>query len=406
MLSFKKYLIITCIITILKILIFELLLFYPTKTEVYDVAQNLFNEGEMYYFIHGQKNYNYQFPIYPLLLFPFFFLKNAINGIVLLQILISTFTAISLVVFFRLFIKYYALYYKTPQVKRIIYFLGIVFQFFPFNLYYTYFYIHPFVWDQFLFFTTLSGAYYYLLKRNQFAGVLFCVLLGLSTINRNTLFFVFFIMLFELPIYQYWKKMLLCLCIVLIPFFIWNLRNYIIYGEISNISSSGQNVWIGIIEESGGTTNISSSQNYFSTLSEQEWKQVHSYNPPGQSRYFFHKYIYKIKHSGLLFFKMYLIKLKNFWLYPKSIGIEYPDVIVKYIFLYKSYCLVLLAILCYIVLIGRYKILFTLLIYPIILSIIQAFIYIETRHRMLVEPIFWFFIISSFYVSYSKNYKI
>jgi hypothetical protein len=169
----------------------------------------------------------------------------------------------------------------------------------------------------------------------------------------------------------------------------WLYRNYLIYGRISINSSLGQNLWIGIQEKTNASTYLPNGKTYFSLIPNDEWLKINGLNPIEQSDYFIEKYKAEIKNHPSLWLKMYLIKLENFWLFREGIGMEYSVKIKRFIPFYQVIYISILLLTLYFVYISKRNsiVIFSI---PLALSFIHALFYVETRHRVITEPILFF----------------
>jgi len=166
---------------------------------------------------------------------------------------------------------------------------------------------------------------------------------------------------------------------------LWCWRSYVHHGVFSISTSVGQNLWIGIQEETEGTANLAGKLSYYALLSTQEMEQITALNPSKQNEHFINKYKAELKANPTVFFKMYLVKLKNFWWFRSGIGGQRDGDYTASIGLYKmAYAVMLLLAL------GMtyfFREVLVLLSFPLALSLTQSVFYVETRHRIMIEPI-------------------
>lgn len=370
--------------------------------EVHNIAVNMVNNGEMSYFYNGQINYNYQFPVYPSLLFMVYKFVGIIPkaGILLNLIFHSLATFFSFYIF-----QWFTQNSNVDLIKKqsatiaFIASLGILFH--PLVNYYTCMIIHPFSLTLLLFILCLYTSIEYVKHQTLKKLIMFGIFYGLAMLDRTTsVVYITPIVLYLLStqsirlVLQKTSLMLSIGVLVMIP---WLYRNYSIYHTLSINSSFGQNLWLGIQPETGGTTYLPNGRTYYSLIPEHEWKSIFQLNSVEQSAYFQEKYIQSIKLNPELFFNMYVLKLKNFWFFRAHIGTEYNPSIKRYIPLYLvGYSLILLLSTIYIY--KDQKIAFFILSIPICLSLFHALFYVETRHRVMIEPMLLFMAICSIFI--------
>lgn len=379
--------------------------------EVHFIAENLVTTGEMKYHLNGQVNYNYQFPVYPFLLYLIYLFCGVVPfwGAVFNCILHSLSVFISFYIF-----KWFAERSTNKTIVKhaiLIALLGALATLLhPFINYYSLMIIHPFSLNLFLMFLSVYCLILYFDNQTTLRFSILGIVFGISLLDRTTMlilivpFFLYFFV--NSTIITAIKKSLILFFfgfLILIP---WLYRNYNIYERVSINSSLGQNLWLGIQEKTGGSAYLTNGDTYYSLLPESEWKFIEKLNAVEQSDYFLDKYKKKLRENPLLFSKMFLVKLNNFWIFREGIGTEYSESIKKLIPLYKiTYTLILFLCIYYVF---RYRrsalILFSI---PISLSLFHAMFYVETRHRIIIEPILVFLCLCSIFaiIGYFKNGK-
>ena len=102
--------------------------------------------------------------------------------------------------------------------------------------------------------------------------------------------------------------------------------------------------------------------------------------------------------------KMFFVKMKNFWWFRTSIGTSYNGDVRSFIPFYKiTYVLILLLSVAGIFIIGKRS--FFLWIYLFTLSVMQSLVYVEMRHRIIIEPWLLFFAVISVYWIWFSFFK-
>ena len=237
---------------------------------------------------------------------------------------------------------------------------------------------------------------------------IFSLVFGLSILDRTTMitliipFFLFTYKIFN------WKNAIkisgTALTIAMLFPACWIARNYSIYHQVSLNSSFGQNLWIGIQEKSDGSTCMPDGETYYATLTDNEWEHVQQLSPPEQSHYFVSKYISVLRSDPERIVRMYFIKLKNFWWFRTGIGTAYNEKVNGFMPLYEIiYSSIFILSLLSLWLIGKKSML--LFSFPIALSLMHALFYVETRHRVIIEPLLLFFAIIGFFTIVKKLFS-
>jgi hypothetical protein len=259
----------------------------------------------------------------------------------------------------------------------------------PAITYYTIKNIHPFALDLFLSVMSLYMMFKYIEKPNSRNLILYSLILGIAVLDRNTLIctaFPFAILIFKNEsLKRAFKILIICFIIASLPTALWMLRNYNLTKTFSLNSSFYKNLFIGTIEESEGTAYLPNGQNYYSVFSKKEFSDYQKMTAQEQINFYKNKYSEKLRNKPLSVVKMFFVKLKNFWLFRKNVGAEYSNRIKIFIPLYKIRCLIILFFLLVAIIVLKNKT-WLLLSYPVLLSLMQSVFYVETRHRMLIEP--------------------
>ncbi len=387
---YSKYLFgITIILFVFKLFI----LLNITETnlfEVHNIAVNMIQKNEMSYYFNGQTNFNSQFPIYPICLFFVYsiFGIHPFAGIVLNLF----FQALAVVLSYPIFLWFLSkmeINISEKQKQLIAFLSSMAIVLHPLINYYALKNIHPFSLDLFLVFLSLFCMTKYFETKSKRNFVLFAFVFGIATLSRTTNFSViapFLIFQFgKEKISTILKRTFFLITISILVMSTWLVRNYFIYQKISINSDVGLNLWLGVQEKTEGTTAIENQKNYYNLLPESEWQQIAKLKPIEQSDYFKKKYLQECSNNFLVVVKMYFIKLKNFWLFRSGLGIEYSNQIQKWIPVYEIiYSIIFILSLLFVFLLRKKSIL--IFSFPVFLSLFQAIFYVETRHRIMIEP--------------------
>tara|TARA_Y100000310_G_C20602868_1_gene773974 strand:+ start:259 stop:1503 length:1245 start_codon:yes stop_codon:yes gene_type:complete len=370
---------------------------YQGKITVWEddvIARNMLETGEMFYMQRGTANYMFQFPVYPSLLFFIYkmFGYNHLYAILLNMVVIC----LSCFFLFEIFINVSKIL-KLKMGKIICEFNGflsvLIFLMHPFISYYSMFNVHPFVFDMFFPIAIIFLSFRFLQSENWKNLGLLAFTTGLGVLNRSTSFVALIPFIILAIGSMGFRRTILSLVTV---FFVvglvispWLIRGYNIYGKVSMAPMLNEVLWKGSLYNSDGSNYLLDGRVYKSELSHEENNFLQGKPITIQNDFFKDKYVQLIREDPQHILKMYLVKVKNFWLYHQNIGIEYGKKVQSLLTIYKSYVFFLLLLNLCALYQFNYKPL-VLLSYPICLSLIQSLFYIETRHRMIAEPIIIF----------------
>jgi hypothetical protein len=363
----------------------------PSLFEVHTIAVNMVQTGEMKYFLNGQWNYNYQFPIYPGILYFLY----AVFGVspklaIIFNCILHSIAGIAGFHFFQLVGTRFNHPKWQKHISTISLLGALALLFHPVVNHYTLLMVHPFALDLSLMMICLWMMMRYFDKPSLQRLIIYAILFGIAVLNRTSMlvlivpFFILFLK--QNSVINGIKKTGIVVLIGLLISLPWLLRNYTIYHAVSINSSFGQNLWLGIQEETGGSAYLNNGQTYYHLLSNDEWKRMGKLNPVEQSNEFLKKYRATMQEDPGLIVKMFGIKMKNFWWFRQGIGTEYSPAMKAWMPVYQVvYVMILiLAVLCMILL---RKNLTYLIGFLITFSIFQSLFYVETRHRIIIEPI-------------------
>jgi len=358
------------------------------------IAKNMLETGEMFYMQRGTPNYMFQFPVYPSLLFGIYklFGYNQLYGIVFNLLMISIISFLLFEIFIYAGTKL-GLKPGVIKIELIAFFTVLSFLFHPFISFYSMFKVHPFIIDMFFPITIIFFSFRFLKLQSWRNLCLLAFSTGLGVLNRSTAFsaFIPFIILAASSLTL--RKTLFSLSVVSITTILvispWLMRGYSLYNSLAMTMTGNEIIWKGSLYNSDGSNYLLNGRTYKSTLSRDEIKFLSGKPIIVQNDFFKAKYSQLLREDPQHVFKLYFTKLKNFWLYHKNIGIEYGKRIQSFIFIYKGYTFIILVLNLGAIVLFKFKSL-VLLSYPIILSIIQSIFYVETRHRMIIEPFLLF----------------
>lgn len=322
--------------------------------------------------------------------------------------MLQLFTAYFLFHVFHRFLVFFNNDTINKRKERIAFVAVAFFLFHPLITYYALANIFPFTQSFFF----ITGSFYFMFRLfeqwNTKNLIFYSVFLGLAVIDRSTavtvtlpfLFFCFYTWEFRNAL----KKIALVASISVLPLCLWVVRNYLVTNHVQLTSSMGENLWLGIQEETEGTTQFQDGRSYYFLLQRNDIEQILQLDAAEQNEYYMKKYSEEWKKNPGKVFKMFFVKMKNFWWFRTSIGLSYNGDVRSLIPFYKIlYALILILSVTGIFIIGKKS--FFLWSYLFALSIMQSLVYVEMRHRIIIEPWLIFFAVITIYWLWFSFFK-
>ncbi|MBI4945715.1 MAG: hypothetical protein HY840_04860 [Bacteroidetes bacterium] len=363
--------------------------------EDHNMAVSLLQTGDAFCYNDGQPNHSFVFPVY----YGVVFFVYKIFGIVPIYVAAlhlifngaTAFFAYKAAVFFietnSLIDK---IFFARDKIASV---LACSVLFHPFIFWYSFANVHPFAFDMFFFYACLFFTTVYFRNKTMLNLLIFAVVYGLAVLDRPTLMVCvipFLLLSFK---YMETNKIILNFSVISIlsimiiaPYLIRNYHTDKIFGFNSN---TGKILWKGVLYNSEGSNYLKNGKNYYAALGSKDFGLLINLSVKDQNKFFMNKYIEIWKEDPFQVIKMYLVKLKNFWWFRENIGNEYSQAIQTFIPLYKIMYGGMLLFAVFFCMFSS-KGIFFLVSAPIALSLFQSFFYVETRHRIIIEPILIF----------------
>lgn len=352
--------------------------------EAHTMAVEWLASGQFRYHYLGHWDPIFQFPVYTAILAGFYGVGLEPWAVQVFQIACGTATAwiIHLLALYLLKGRAYA--------KPVALGSAVVAAFSPFLAFYQVRMIHPFAWDTLLATVLLLMAVRATPEQRGSVLALFAVG-GLALLNRPTL--GVFMLPFLLNHFRFivsGASLLFKLGLVVLlfgPLSLWLVRNERVSGRYQLTSVTDQMIWMGLQEETEGSGHMADGRSYAHLLSEPERFGLFAMPPGERSAFFRSKWHAELDASPGLRWRMFLIKMKNFWLFRSHLGVDHGSTAsTAALSLYKvGACVTLLLILTGVALRERWLI--DPLLAVVALSLVQCSFYFETRHRLLAEPV-------------------
>lgn len=378
--------------------------------EDHDIARNLAQTGTFFIKWDEVINHTFQFPLYPFVV-SLIYKVIGINPLaaVVLNLVVNLISAFMFFFICKLIAEQLTI--KNENTKlRIAIVATLLFYLHPGIAMYSMFNMHPFAFNQFFFLLLLYISFNFANKLlNVKQIVLISAVAALAILDRATTFLAltpFFLYYFINKNYlQGFKYAILISTISFVLVLPWLIRNYIKDDFFGFETSAAKNLWKGSLPQSEGSNYLWNGKEAVSALSNNELKQLYLLSPKQQSDFFLLKWKNNIANNPIKSIKLYFTKLKNFWWFRANIGNEFnfnnKEI---FIHLYKIYwTIVLMGVFFAIFFIPKNILPF--IFTALLLSMLQAFFYTETRHRIVLEPLFIFFALVGFYklISFRKN---
>lgn len=372
-----------------------------------EIALNLLKTGEFKMMHRDIYDYCFQFPLFSFIQFFIFRIGLEISWVAIFQLLISSASA---------YLLYYIIIYlfdlfDFPQWAKkekeiIALWSAVAFLIHPAISYYQIVNIHPFTLDLFFPLLVIFLSLKYIKHPDILGIILIGIALGVSILNRTTLLVsIIPFCLMSLKVYPIKKSLAQIFIVLFMAFAVvtpWLIRNYAIYNKIMMTTTTGEIIWKGSIYGSDGGNHLTSGKHYLDVLTGYEKEQIEKMDVLERQNFFVDKYFSILNNDPTQIIKMYFVKLENFWWFRDQLGIDYDKSLRRYLIFYKiGFITILLAAIGGMFLLG--KNIFYLISYPLALSLLQSVFYVETRHRMVIEPILIFLTIITIFAVFQKT---
>ncbi|MBL4716234.1 MAG: glycosyltransferase family 39 protein [Bacteroidia bacterium] len=355
------------------------------------LALNLLHTGEFKIAHRGLYNYNFTFPIFAFIQFLIFKLIGVNYFFVsVFQLSVSSCIAYLLYGIFITFNKIIPItIFNNTQVRKFSFWAVCVFLLHPGIGYHTIASIHPFVLDMFFPLLIVYFTCQYFESPSFRKLILLGLITGIGILDRATVIsgiIPFVILLLKNDSFLgAIKKISLVAMLALLVISPWLIRNYGIYDRIAMTSTTGEIIWKGSLYNSDGGNHLISGKNYLHALTEDDRATIRQMSIMERNDFFMQKYLRILNEDPAQIMKMLVIKMKNFWWFRHHLGVEYSDAMKQFMTWYKLYYGIILFFAFVATIVFRKYSLY-LLSYPIALSVLQSIFYVETRHRLVIEP--------------------
>lgn len=350
--------------------------------EAHTMAMEWLASGHFRYHYFGSWDHAFQFPVYTAVLAFLYKLGSGTTGALVFQVGCG-----SAVAYLSMCLTKLVLVGK-PYAHRLGLVVAVLVGLSPFLAFYQVRMVHPFAWDMLLAMAVLFLALRASPTNDRSMLLLFAVG-GLGVLNRPTLGVLM------LPFALQHGRSLFGLerlglkvslmVLLLAPIGAWLLRNHSVTGRYQLTSVTDQMIWMGVQEETEGSGHLANGDSYFHLLSIPERHLLFEVDANDRSTFFREKWKSEAVAQPGLRWKMFWVKLKNFWTFRGHFGQDHALVNQWAIMVFKGIALVELLLVGLALIQGDRK-LNAIIVSVVLLSILQCAFYFETRHRLLVEP--------------------
>ena len=381
-------------ITLLKAAAALALFRHPPTWEDGRMAMNLLEHGGLFLSHLGTVNYTLQFPTYALLIAGTYRLFGVHPPLMsLVNLAFSAVAAWILAdIFDRLLRRLDAAGELEAWRPTLVTWAVLAFLLHPFLSYYAMNAVHPLLLDLLVFYLAVRLV---LVDDDRGGPPDMIWRLGLATglilLTRTTLLVALLPFVVLTARRRGWRRAATTTAIVLAIGFVisvpWLVRNYRLGRIIGYTSSTSEILWKGALAESEGSNYLADGERlYISVLSRAERARLATMSVREQSDFFFARYATLVRETPGQVARLFARKLRNFFWFRRAVGNEYGALMRRVMPLYMGgYAVVLATALLSIPLFGRGVLLPWTLIVG--LGLFQAAFYVETRHRVVIEPL-------------------
>ena len=380
-----------------------LLLFFVTDFNVFEnheIALNFLDSGILFYEHDGNIDFNHQFPLFSVVLSGLYFL-GAGKLVGVYHILINTITAMLLV---RVFNYWGKQFLKKEEYTSVTFIAVILFIAHPLLSYYQLVQIHPLTTD--VFFGALVLFFSIQVIDQKSKVWILGLVLGLAILERATLvvFILPYLIYYWKGIVMNFKKVWVLLIVAALVVSPWLIRNYQYNDTVSFTSGLGRYLWVGSLEATSGTNTDKIGRSYYYYLPTEVLARFSTYTTKEQDAIYKQLYKEMWQEDSPRMVLMFLNRMVNFWWFHDHVGAGYSTSIKPFVVVYKFYQALLLMLLF--IAIWRFrKRIAPILLLLICFSLLQSLFYVETRHRLVLEPYVLFLALTGVLVVVKKVLK-
>ncbi len=388
-------------VTLVKALVVARFVNGPRAFEDVGIAEALVRRGEFVYLHLGQANHTLQFPTYPLSLAAIFRVFG-VQPVAALLFNVVLHGAAAWVLA-QLAIRWLRDLDPPGHLNRvapwIVWLTALGSLLHPPLNQYVMTSIHPLALDMLAFYLAMLGGYWYCERgeRTQDLAAL-GVLAGGVLLTRTVMLAGFAPLLVWVARRAGWaaalRRAAVVLAVALAVSTPWLARNYLRDGIVGYTSTAPEILWKGVLRGTDGSNYVTETRNWADTMDVGLRARVERMTVAEQHAYFLGEYLHTVRTEPARVAGMFAMKFRNFFWFRALFGNEYGPALRRLIPLYKAVYGVLLAggVVSLLVFRGRPWVVWV----PMLaLGLAQALFYVETRHRVAVEPMLLFLSLAS-----------
>lgn len=384
------------LLTLVKALLVPALVSRPRTFEDHDVAVGFVTHGALARMHLGQLNHTIQFPVYPLAVAAIYSVAGVRPPLVLaFNVLVS---GIGAWLLYGLSVRWLRELDPGGRLRRgapvVLWLTVLGFLVYPPLQQYVAATVHPMAVDLTVFYLALWAGYVYLDKGERPRDLLWLGLVaGLVLLTRTVMLVAFLPLLVTVVRTRgagaALRRVAVVLALGLLVGVPWLARNYATDHIVGYTSTTGEILWKGVRPGTDGSNFDDSGSAYGEAWTPEQRAGLEAKTVAEQNRYFVDEYLRTVRTEPARVATMYVRKLGSFFWFRAMAGNDYSATLRRLLPLYKlAYGIILTgALLAFWRFGGR---VWTVWLPVVALGAVQAFFYVETRHRVLVEPLLVF----------------
>lgn len=390
------------IVTLVKALLAVAVVDHPRRFEDHDLAVGFVRDGEFARLHLGQLNHTIQFPIYPLAVTSIYRVAGIRPSLVLVFNLVIAGLAAWL--FLEVATRWLAAFDAEGRTRRsaptVLWLTLAGFLVYPPLQQYLMAAVHPMAIDLTVFYLTIWAGYVYLERGERPRDLLWLGgVAGLVLLTRTVMLVAFLPLLLSVGRRRGWgvalRQVARVLAVALLLGVPWLVHTYTTDHIVGYTSTTGEILWKGVRPGADGSNYDDTGLAYGDAFTPERRASLEAMSVAEQNRFFLGEYLRIVRAEPARVVTMYGRKLRNFFWFRAGTGGEYGVVVRRWLPLYKLvYGAMLASAVLAFVVFGRRA--WAAWLPVAALGAVQAVFYVETRHRVLVEPVLLFLALATF----------
>ena len=383
------------LVTLVKAVLVAALVPRPRTFEDHDVAVGFVKSGALARMHLGQLNHSIQFPVYPLAVASIYSVAGVRPPLVLaFNVLVS---GVGAWLLFGLSTRWLRALDPEGHVRAgpaVLWLTVLGFLVYPPLQQYVAATVHPMAVDLTVFYLALWSGYVYLERDEQPRDLLWLGLVAGLVLLTRTVMLVAFLPLLVTVVRRRGagvalRRVAVVLALGLLVGVPWLVHTYATDHIVGYTSTTGEILWKGVRPGTDGSNFDDSGIAYGAAWTPEQRAWLETRTVAEQNRYFLDEYLHTVRTEPARVATMFVRKLRGFFWFRAMTGNDYGPALRRLLPLYKlAYGAILLgALLAFWRFGGRA---WEVWLPVVALGAVQAVFYVETRHRVLVEPLLLF----------------